>query len=85
VGMGAQRLIKIFLISVNSSFCGIYSCDTSRHRRKTDGQILFLDSCPSSSEYDIAKNINFNDVIDEFSSVKARKVTLYIFNCTLKY
>jgi hypothetical protein len=39
-------------------------------------QILSLDSCPSSSEYDIAKSINFNDVTDEFASVKARKVTL---------
>jgi hypothetical protein len=27
------------------------------------------------AEYDIAKTINFNDVIEEFSSVKARKVT----------
>jgi hypothetical protein len=26
--------------------------------------------------YDVAKTINFNDVIDEFASVKARKVTL---------
>jgi hypothetical protein len=69
--MGAQRLI-IFLISVNSSLCGIHFCDTSRNRHKTDGQILSLDS----SEYDIAKNINLNDVIDVFASVKARKVTL---------
>jgi hypothetical protein len=76
VGLGAQRLITIFLISVNSSLCGIYSCDTSRHRHKTDGQILSLDSCPSSSEYDIAKTINFNDLIDAFASVKKRKVTL---------
>jgi hypothetical protein len=29
-----------------------------------------------SIEYDIAKTINFDDVIDEFSSVTARKVTL---------
>jgi hypothetical protein len=28
------------------------------------------------AEYDIAKTINFNDVTDEFASVKARKVTL---------
>jgi hypothetical protein len=46
-----------------------------QHRHKTDGQILSLDSCPSS-EYDIAKTINFSDVIDEFASVKARKITL---------
>jgi hypothetical protein len=70
----AQRLI-IFLISVNSWLCGIYFCDTSSHRRKPDGQILSLDSCPSS-EYDIAKTINSNYVTDEFASVKARKVTL---------
>jgi hypothetical protein len=30
----------------------------------------------------LQKTINFNDVIDEFASVKVRKVTLYIFNCT---
>jgi hypothetical protein len=42
---------------------------------KTDGHILFLDSFPGS-EYDIATTINLNDVIDEFSSVKTRKVTL---------
>jgi hypothetical protein len=64
------------LISVNSSLCGIYFCDTSSHRRKTDGQIISLASRSSSSEYDIAKTINFNDVIDEFASVEARKVTL---------
>jgi hypothetical protein len=29
-----------------------------------------------SIEYDIAKTIDFDDVIDEFASVKARKVTL---------
>jgi hypothetical protein len=29
-----------------------------------------------SIEYDIAKTINFDNIIDEFSSVKARKVTL---------
>jgi hypothetical protein len=44
-------------------------------KHKTDGQILSLDSCPSSSEYYIATTINFNDVIDEFTSVKARKIT----------
>jgi hypothetical protein len=53
----------------------MHFCDTSRNRHKTDGQILSLDSCPSS-EYDIAKTINFNDVVDEFASVKARKITL---------
>jgi hypothetical protein len=63
-------------MSVNSSLCGIYFCDTSSHRHKTDGQILSLDSFPSSSEYNIARNINFNDVIDKFASVEARKVTL---------
>jgi hypothetical protein len=73
---GAQRLITIILLSVSSSVYEIYSCATSSHRRKTDGQILFLDSCPSSSEYDIATIINFSDVIDEFASVKARKVIL---------
>jgi hypothetical protein len=72
---GVQLLI-IFLISVNSSLCGIHFCDTSRNRHKTDGQILSLYNCPSSSENDVAKNINFNDVIDEFASVKARKVAL---------
>jgi hypothetical protein len=74
--MEAQLLITIFLISGNSLHCGIYFCDTSRNRHETDGQILFLDSCPSSSECDIANTIHFNDVIDEFTSVKARKVTL---------
>jgi hypothetical protein len=80
--MGMQQLLTIFLISVNSSVCGIYSCATLSHRRKTDGQILFLDSCPSSSEYDIATTINFSDVIDEFASVKVRKVTLQMLNET---
>jgi hypothetical protein len=74
--MGAQRLITIFLISVNSSLRGIYFYDTSSHRGNTEGQIISLDSCPSSSEYDIAKTINFNNIIDEFASVKAIKVTL---------
>jgi hypothetical protein len=68
-----QWLIAVFLVSVIFSLCGTYFCDTWRHRGKTDGQILSLDSCPSSSEYDIAKTIDFNDVIDEFESVKARK------------
>jgi hypothetical protein len=73
--MGARRLITIFLISANSSLCGIvlYFCDTSSHRRKTDGQIISL-ICLFSSEYDIAKTINFNYVIDKFASVKARKL-----------
>jgi hypothetical protein len=39
------------------------------------GQILSLDSCPSS-EYDTAKTMNCNYVTDEFASVKARKVAL---------
>jgi hypothetical protein len=73
--MGAQRLI-IFFISVNSSLCGIHFCDTSRNKHKTEGQILSLDNCPSSSEYDIAKTIDFKDVIDEFASDKTRKITL---------
>lgn len=30
-----------------SSLCRIYFCDTSSHARKTDWQILSLDSCPS--------------------------------------
>jgi hypothetical protein len=76
VGMEAQLLITLFLISVNSLLFGIYFCDTSRNRHKTDGQILSLGNCPSSSEYDIARNVNFNYVIDEFASVKARKVKL---------
>jgi hypothetical protein len=75
-GRGAQRLITIFVLSVNSSLCGIYFCDTAWQRCKTDGQILSLDSCPSSSEYDMAKTINCNYVTDEFASVKARTVTL---------
>jgi hypothetical protein len=58
-GLGAQRLI--FVLSVNSSLCGIYVCDTSWQGCKTDGQILSLDSCPSSSEYEMAKTINFNN------------------------
>jgi hypothetical protein len=72
--MGARRLITMFLISVNSSLCGIYFCDTPSFRRKTDGQTLSLGSYPSSSEYDITKNINFNYVIDKYASAKARKV-----------
>jgi hypothetical protein len=82
VRMRAQRLIIIFLISVNSSLCVIYFCDTSSHRRTNDGQILSMDICPSSSEYDIAKTINFNDVIEEFAYFKTREVTLSILNCT---
>jgi hypothetical protein len=50
--------------------------DTSSHRRKTDGQILSLNSCPSSSECDIAKIINFDYVTDKFASVKAREIAL---------
>jgi hypothetical protein len=38
--------------------------------------MLSLDNCPFSSEYGIAKPINLNEVIDEFSSVKARKFIL---------
>jgi hypothetical protein len=72
-GLGAQRLI--FLISVNSSRFGIHFCDTSRNKHKIEGQNLSLDSSPSSSEYDIAKTINFNYKIDELTSVKARKIT----------
>jgi hypothetical protein len=75
--MGAQRLITIFLISVNSSLCGTYFCDTSSYRRKTGGQILSLDNFPSNSEYDITKPINFNEVIHEFLSVKAKKIYIY--------
>jgi hypothetical protein len=71
-----QRLITIFLLSVNSSICGKQFCDTLSSRRKTDGQILSLDSCPSSSEYNIVKIINFNFITDEFASVKARETTL---------
>jgi hypothetical protein len=58
------------LILVNSSLCGIYFCHTSSHRHKSDGQILF--HILSSSEYDIAKTIKFNNAID--ASVKERKV-----------
>jgi hypothetical protein len=76
----AQRLIT-FLISVNSSHCGKYFCDTSSHRRKTDGHILSLNNCCSSSEYDIAETVTFNDVI-KFATVKARNVTLLICSCT---
>jgi hypothetical protein len=68
--MEARQLITLFLILVNSSLCGIHFYHTSSHRHKINGQIL------SSSEYDIAKTIKFNDAVDEFSSVKARKVTL---------
>jgi hypothetical protein len=67
--------MTIFVLSVNSSLCGIYFCDTSWKSCKNDGQILSLDSCPSS-EYEMAKTINFNYVADEFASVKARTVTL---------
>jgi hypothetical protein len=81
---GAQRLITIFLILVNSLLCGIYFCDISSYGRKTYGHIISLDNCPSSSEYDIAKPTDFSEVTDEFSSVKARKFTLYICNCTWK-
>jgi hypothetical protein len=35
-------------------------------------------------EYDIAKTINFDYVIDEFPSVKARNVTLKVSNCAYK-
>jgi hypothetical protein len=71
---GAQRLITVFLISVNSSLCAIDFCHTSSHRHKTDGQIL--SQIISSSEYDIGKAITFSDAIDEFASVKARNVIL---------
>jgi hypothetical protein len=75
-GLGGAATNNNISISINSSLCGIYVCDTSSHRRKTNGQILSLRSCPSSSEYDIAKPIILNVVIDEFASVKARKFTL---------
>jgi hypothetical protein len=35
-----------------------------------------MDSYPSNIEYDTAETMNFNYVIDEFASVKARNVTL---------
>jgi hypothetical protein len=72
--MVAQRLTTIFVLSINSSLCGIYFRDTSWQRCKTDYQILSLDSCPSS-EYEMANTINFSYVADEFASVKARTVT----------
>jgi hypothetical protein len=37
-------------------------------------EIFSFDSCPSSREYNTAKTINFNHVIDEFASVKAKKL-----------
>jgi hypothetical protein len=73
-GMGARRLIAMFLILVNSSLCGIHFCHTSSHRHKTDDQIL--SQILSSSEDDIAKTTKFSHVIDKFAFVKARKVTL---------
>jgi hypothetical protein len=69
--MGARRLI-IFLIPVNSSLCVIHFCHTS-HRHKTNGQIL--SKILSSSECDTAKTIKFSNGIDEFTSVKARKIS----------
>jgi hypothetical protein len=71
---GAATNNNIFNISKSLTLWNF--CDRLSHRRKTDGQILPLDSCPSSGEYAIAKTINFNDLIDEFASVKAIKVTL---------
>jgi hypothetical protein len=71
VGMGPQRLITIFLISVNCSYSRIYFCNTSSYRHKTDDQILSLDSCPSS-RVRYCKTINFNNVTDEFATVTAR-------------
>jgi hypothetical protein len=50
--------------------------DTSRHGSEADDQVISLEICPSSSDYDITRTINFNYVIDEFASIKARKVTL---------
>jgi hypothetical protein len=74
--MGGAATNNNILISVNSSLCGIYFCDTPSFRRKTDGPTLSPGSYPSSSEYDITKTINFNDVIDRCASAKARKVSL---------
>jgi hypothetical protein len=34
----------------------------------------YFPCCASSSEYDIAKTINFNNVTDEFASIKARNL-----------
>jgi hypothetical protein len=44
----------------------------------------FLWTIPSSSEYDIAKPINFNEVIDEFSSVKAKRNYIVNFQLFMK-
>jgi hypothetical protein len=71
---GAATNRNIFNIGKFLTLWNIF-CDTSSHRRKTDGQILSLNSCSSRSEYDIAKTIALNDVI-KFASVKVRNVTL---------
>jgi hypothetical protein len=42
VGMGAQRLVTVFLISGNYSLCGIYFCDISNHSPNPFlGQLFF--------------------------------------------
>jgi hypothetical protein len=54
--------MKILLISANSSLCGI--------------TILSWTPVLLAVNTILKKNINFNHVIDEFASVKARKVKL---------
>jgi hypothetical protein len=36
-GLGGAASNNNIFISINYSLCGIYVCDTSRNRRKTDG------------------------------------------------
>jgi hypothetical protein len=75
-----------FLIFVNYSLCGVHFCHTS-HRHKTNGQII--SQILSSSEYDFAKPIKFNDAIDEFASVSKKSFTanfqFYMKNVTEFY
>jgi hypothetical protein len=71
----AQRIKAIFLISINSSTRGKYFSDTPSDRRKTLPD-SFSYCCPYGSEYNTAKAVNLNCVIDELASVKARKFIL---------
>jgi hypothetical protein len=57
----------MYLVSIDPSLFQVYLCDTSSHRHKTNRQILSLDNCSFSSEYDIAENISLNGTSDEFA------------------
>jgi hypothetical protein len=74
-GMGAQRLITIFLISVHSLVCGIYFCNTYGKGIKLMAKSFPWAVVLLTVSTIWQKPLNKKEA-GEFSSVKARKATL---------